>query len=130
LQGSVFELTLNDHDPSSRVSQLLSINCGTAADGGQVSGGLEFVPKSLAYTPDGQLILSDEKNHIYAVGRNDGRLDELAGSLSFCKRRVETKIGIFKKISIYNFFSFFAEEPLFASKSPIFNANSSFLFPS
>ena len=86
-QGSVFELTLNDHEPSSRVSQLLSINCGTAADGGGISGGLEFVPKSLAYTPDGQLILSDEKNHIYAVGRDDGRLDELAGSLSFCKRK-------------------------------------------
>ncbi len=89
MQGSVFELTLNDHDPSSRVSQLLSINCGTAADSGNggVSGGLEFVPKSLAFTADGQLIVSDEKNHIYAVGRDDGRLEELAGSLSFCKRK-------------------------------------------
>ena len=93
----MFELTLNDQEPWSRVSQLLSVNCGAANGGGGGGGGasagdvggggLEFLPKNLAYTPEGQLILSDEKNHIYAVGRDDGRLEELAGSLSFCKRQ-------------------------------------------
>jgi hypothetical protein len=76
----VFELTVDQEQPV-RVSQLLSINCDPG------SGGLDFVPKNLAYTPHGQLIISDEKNRIYAVGRHDGRIEELAGSLSFCKRQ-------------------------------------------
>ena len=76
----MFELTIDQEQPA-RVSHLLSVNCGPA------SGGLDFVPKNLAYTPHGQLILSDEKNHIFAVGRHDGRLEEVAGSMSFCKRQ-------------------------------------------
>jgi hypothetical protein len=79
----VFELTLTDQQPAvARVSQILSVNCGRGA------GGLDLVPKNLAFTPDGQLILSDEKNRIYAVSGDDGgHLEELAGSLSFCKRQ-------------------------------------------
>ena len=85
----MYEVTLDAQDPG-RVSQLLSINCPPPAAAGAAAGpSLDFLPKSLAYTAAGRLILTDEKGgRIYAADQNGGhRLTELAGSFAFCKRQ-------------------------------------------
>lgn len=72
-QGSVLEIDLNG-----RLTELLSASCKGSK--------LEFLPKSLSYTHQGQLILVDEKNRIYESDKT-GEIREIAGSLAYCKRQ-------------------------------------------
>ena len=73
-QGSILSLTKDG-----RVMELYSINCP-----GKYKS-LETLPKSLTYSQNGELYIADENNIIMKLN-HDGKIQEIAGSMIFCKR--------------------------------------------
>ena len=73
-QGSMYLLT-----KQGRVKEVISSNCPLD----KLS--LNYPPKSVAYSHNGELILADENNIIHKMDSN-GKFSEVAGSMSYCKR--------------------------------------------
>ena len=77
-QGSLVHLT-----EDGRVIEMFSRNCAAAASINSTF--LDYSPKSLAYSHQGELFIADEKNIIYKIDSNS-KIEEIAGSMSYCKR--------------------------------------------
>ena len=77
-QGSLVHLT-----EDGRVIEIFSRNCAAAASINSTI--LDYSPKSLAYSNQGELFIADEKNIIHKIDSNN-KMEEVAGSMSYCKR--------------------------------------------
>ena len=75
-QGSLIHLTIDG-----RVIEISSRNCAAAIN----STILDYSPKSLAYSHQGELFIADERNIIHKIDTNN-KIEEIAGSMSYCKR--------------------------------------------
>ena len=73
-QGAIFSLTREG-----RVRQELSNNCPGQAPL------LRYSPSKISFSPDGDLVVADDNNILHKIDHNH-RVEEVAGSLSYCKR--------------------------------------------
>ena len=73
-QGAILSLSREG-----RVREVLSNNCP-----GQVPL-LRYSPSKISFSPDGDLLVADDNNILHKIDQNL-RLEEVAGSLSYCKR--------------------------------------------
>eukprot|EP00092_Neocalanus_flemingeri_P004286 GFUD01004606.1.p1 GENE.GFUD01004606.1~~GFUD01004606.1.p1 ORF type:complete len:1732 (+),score=434.73 GFUD01004606.1:748-5196(+) len=71
-QGSILHITREG-----RIREIFNINCGEET--------LKYSPSKIAYSPNGDLIVVDDKSMIHKL-KNDGLFEEVAGSMSYCKR--------------------------------------------